>query len=465
MSDLGTSDVTIGSDETDDSALFLNEKEKNFIHHVLKLIELGDFEEADKSIRNLESDEMKKNGEASAAVYYCKLLIENRVSSEELLFKKFSHEKRTLKNEKNYVFAVSSKDDSSFKDRLENIETRLENLLKGEAETKQEKDKALFERRIAYFRKAMATIFVCLIAALVVGIFLGTTVHNVSGGVITVSVAFVSLVMLIALGGMSASKKKDAEYSVSGANFVRKTSAKDKKIAISILLAVIALSVIGFCFFLPIRTASDADGFTYSVASSYCFVTGYEGDTDTVEIPSEYKNRPVVQIGRKVFMDNTEITAVSIPESATKISVSAFEGCSSLESVEMSGGVKVICEDAFLRCVNLTAIDLTGVRKIGVDAFGGCSGLTGVKLSEGLRIICKHAFMGCNHVEEITIPSSVRTIKSQAFYNTTRLKYIHFADTDGWKRKGVGSVDSDVLSNPENAAALLVDDNKTWKHR
>lgn len=66
-----------------------------------------------------------------------------------------------------------------------------------------------------------------------------------------------------------------------------------------------------------------------------------------------------------------------IPEGTTEIKVSAFAGCTSLESVVIPVGVTEIGEHAFKDCTSLTTVILPfSVNKIVKDTFKECSALT-----------------------------------------------------------------------------------------
>ena len=61
----------------------------------------------------------------------------------------------------------------------------------------------------------------------------------------------------------------------------------------------------------------------------------------------------VVEIGNEAFFGCED---VALPLSVKTIGVSAFEGCSSLESVIIKGKLDVLMQRAFYGCTNLAAV-------------------------------------------------------------------------------------------------------------
>ena len=86
-------------------------------------------------------------------------------------------------------------------------------------------------------------------------------------------------------------------------------------------------------------------------------------------IPSHYDEKPVTEIST---FDNTSITAVYIPATVTSIGGSAFEQCTSLETVTFAAGSQLttIGSYAFGRCTDITEITIpAGVTSIDFGAF------------------------------------------------------------------------------------------------
>ena len=109
---------------------------------------------------------------------------------------------------------------------------------------------------------------------------------------------------------------------------------------------------------------------------------------DSVEIGTH-----VTSFGQFAFINCTNISEVTIPDSVLSIGSSAFSGCSGLTSITMGDGVTSISNSAFLSCTNLSEITIPdSVTSIGLSAFVGCRGLTSITMGDGVTSIGNYAF-------------------------------------------------------------------------
>ena len=116
----------------------------------------------------------------------------------------------------------------------------------------------------------------------------------------------------------------------------------------------------------------------------------------------------------------TSIKEVRIPVSCETIGASAFERCSSLNSVsfENGSGLKTISSSAFAICQSLKTITIpASCETIGASSFNGCSSLSSVIFENGscLRTMSYSSFKGCSSLTSISIPASCETIDAYAF--------------------------------------------------
>ncbi len=131
-------------------------------------------------------------------------------------------------------------------------------------------------------------------------------------------------------------------------------------------------------------------------------ITKYKGKEQLVVIPATMQGLPVKRIKVSAF-DTQNIVAVVIPEGVTY--VSGFNSCKNLSSVVLPSTLKVIGDGAFEGCSSLKSIDLPeGLLYIDCYAFY-ISGLTSINLPKSLRVINYAAFTNCNSLAEIQIPA------------------------------------------------------------
>ena len=116
------------------------------------------------------------------------------------------------------------------------------------------------------------------------------------------------------------------------------------------------------------------------------------------------------------FADKTRIT---------KITISDFSGCTSLEKIILPEGITNIGSSSFRSLRNLSSIDLPeSVTSIEGNAFYGCSSLETIDLPQSLTSIESSAFYGCSSLESIDLPQSLTSIESSAFYRCSNLSSV-----------------------------------------
>ena len=96
----------------------------------------------------------------------------------------------------------------------------------------------------------------------------------------------------------------------------------------------------------PVVSKSD---FKYTLDNGQITVTGYNGNSLDVEIPSNIDGFPVTDIGEGAFQ-NTYVRSVVVPSSVRRIDWFAFSGCTCLESITIPSSVLSIEYGAFDYC-------------------------------------------------------------------------------------------------------------------
>ena len=130
----------------------------------------------------------------------------------------------------------------------------------------------------------------------------------------------------------------------------------------------------------------------------------------------------VTSIGTNAFEDCTGLTSVTIGNFVTEIGPVAFEGCTALTSVTLGNAVTTIGGSAFAGCTALTNIEIpNSVTNIGINAFSGCTSLASATIGKCVTSIGGGAFKGCEALTSIDIPNSVTSIGGLAFSGCTGL--------------------------------------------
>ncbi len=120
------------------------------------------------------------------------------------------------------------------------------------------------------------------------------------------------------------------------------------------------------------------------------------------------------------FFAETDCKHVIISDKVT-IGASAFEGCTSLRSVEAPFSV-TIKESAFARCSSLEKVVFNNAESVGTFAFAGCTSLTKIDLPSAVTV-GDNAFLGCSSLKSVSIPSAV-SIEFDAFVGCISLSSI-----------------------------------------
>ena len=172
-----------------------------------------------------------------------------------------------------------------------------------------------------------------------------------------------------------------------------------------------------------------ADGITYRIDENGAMVAVAEATLTEANILSavefEGNQYPVIKINDNVFADNTNLTAVTLPEGLVEIGASAFLGCQNLESVVFPESLTTFGRDAFNDCRLLKAIKIpSGITTITDRCFYGCSSLESVTISEGVTAIGDDAFQSCN-LNALTLPESLEKIGEYAFTGNKSLKSVN----------------------------------------
>ncbi len=170
---------------------------------------------------------------------------------------------------------------------------------------------------------------------------------------------------------------------------------------------------------------------------------------------------------RSLYLNNSSVTELVIPDSVTDIRNFTFSNCDKITSITIPSSVTSIGKEAFNNCTSLTSITIPdSVTSIGENAFYYNSNVTSVKMGKGVQSVGNGAFAGCSKIENVyitdltswchiefgnaganpvnfaeklylnntyvttlTIPDSVTVIGDFAFYNYDSLRTVTLSDS------------------------------------
>ena len=104
-------------------------------------------------------------------------------------------------------------------------------------------------------------------------------------------------------------------------------------------------------------------------------------------------------IGEDAFSHCENLTSITIPDSVREIRDSAFAFCTALTSICIPNSVTSISDSMFFDCVALTSVTLPdSVTSIGFQVFSYCSNLTSLKIPDSVTNIDANPFYGCDQL-------------------------------------------------------------------
>ena len=163
----------------------------------------------------------------------------------------------------------------------------------------------------------------------------------------------------------------------------------------------------------------------------------------------------VQRIEKGAFMSCVKLTGIKLPKGLTELGPQAFYNCKSLTSVELPKNITVIEEGFFSDCAELESVTLTGpITEIKPNAFSGCEKLRSMILPEGVRTIGAHAFINCKGLAEMNIPESVSEIGEGAFGGCISLKTV-------WLPAGLRDLSDSVFSSAESLVSVDIPESVT----
>ena len=213
-------------------------------------------------------------------------------------------------------------------------------------------------------------------------------------------------------------------------------------------------------------------------AEKECWVIKFDGVVQTLgnHADSAFKNCKnlisvnipdrVYLIGYQAFYGCSSLTSITIGDSVTgdgvtEIGKSAFYGCSNLKSIIIPDNVTSIGNYTFYNCTSLTNITIpNSVTSIGERAFSFCSSLTSITIPDSITTIGEDAFLSCNRL--ISFKGKYATDDGRSLImNNTIITYANASGTTYTIPDSVTSIGSDAFYNCESLTSVTIPDSVT----
>lgn len=143
----------------------------------------------------------------------------------------------------------------------------------------------------------------------------------------------------------------------------------------------------------------------------------------------EYVNIPlgVTELGSCCFESCFNLRTIQLPSSIKEIGWRCFRECRSLGSIEFPKGLTKIGSECFSWCYGLTTVVIQGeIEELPVDCFARCYSLRGISIPEGIKTIEDGCFAICTQLEEVDLPETIEYLGFGCFAWCTVLQIINF---------------------------------------
>ena len=170
----------------------------------------------------------------------------------------------------------------------------------------------------------------------------------------------------------------------------------------------------------------------------------------------------IINAGKQVFKDNTQLRTLTLPDSMTNIPESFVEGCNYLSDVVLPSNVQAIGAYAFYGAaasnysINVDQLILPeGLKSIGTEAFASSKLFYRLVIPKSVESIGKNAFANCSYLREVELPYLGETRTSSTGYsaifegcsNLTSLLLTDTTQLTKGKMEGAYRITSIVLSD------------------
>ena len=174
----------------------------------------------------------------------------------------------------------------------------------------------------------------------------------------------------------------------------------------------------------------------------------------SINIPTDTE-----RIESYAFYGCTGLTNFTVPSTVTELGSYVLAECRNLREATLH--CNIMGTFMFYNCVNLNTTHLKNVQYVSTSAYEGCISLEIVDLNQGngnegyiCTSINSKAFSGCINLSTIEFPSTIETIGASAFENCEKLSFITLPSS-------LTTLDSNAFKNCDSLVSIVIPKNLT----
>ena len=222
---------------------------------------------------------------------------------------------------------------------------------------------------------------------------------------------------------------------------------------VSLIIIAALLTVLAVTPFNAAGTLFTYGHFSYwDVDDYYVALHGFDNSSEQMVIPDMCSSKYVQSIDDYAFEKNTVITSVDFSECTRldTIGVSAFANCTNLSGdLVLPECVNTLGRLAFQGCSSLSSVEINcNVDEIPEQCFNRCTNLKTVYLPISAKTIGNLAFANCPILRDVYIPESVKSISNTAFLNSGDIVIHCFYDSYAYNFAKNNNIPYVLLDDP-----------------
>lgn len=110
-----------------------------------------------------------------------------------------------------------------------------------------------------------------------------------------------------------------------------------------------------------------------------------------------------------------KIEKVTIDNGAESVGKNSMSGLTKITDISLPSTISSVGSYAFNGCTSLKSINFDNVSSIGAYAFKGCSSLNSIKFSDKISVLETGTFEGCKSIDKVEMLNNFKTINKDAF--------------------------------------------------